>query len=127
MVKRGFMKTVEATFAVVLFLVFLAFLTLNQYKAQPELVPQDITLIQDTVFNEIQTNPVYRANALNLEQPALNLFVNSIVPERYNNNLTMCGGAICQPSAINTEEEIYVDTLVISNTTKTVYLTLYLW
>ncbi|MBU1445522.1 MAG: hypothetical protein KKH88_03780 [Nanoarchaeota archaeon] len=121
------MKTVEATFAVVLFLVFLAFLTLNQYKAQPELVPQDVTLIQDTVFNEIQTNPVYRANALSLEQLELNLFINSTVPERYNHNITVCEVGPCQPLAINTKEEIYVDTLVISNTTKTAYLTLYLW
>ena len=121
------MKTVEATIAIVLFLVFLAFLTLGQYKAQPEIIPQDIILIQDTVFNEIETNQIHRTSALDLNETELNNFLDLTVPERYNQTLTVCETTTCNPLTFNTEEKVYVDTLVISNITKTVYLTLYIW
>ena len=128
MVKKGFMKTVEATIAVVVFLIFLAFLSINQYQGESKQTPQEITLLQDTVFSEIQSNEIARGYALNGDEDSLHTFVGTIISTtRYNYNITACNTPNCAVLHIDTENQIYADTLVISNTTKTAYLTLYLW
>ena len=123
------MKTVEATIAVVIFLVFLAFLSVNQYRAEPQSIPQDITLLQDTVFSELQANEQYRQYALNGDELALHTFVGEIIPAaRYNYNITTCTTPSgCSVLQIDTDKQIYADTLVISNTIDTSYITLYIW
>jgi hypothetical protein len=54
--KKGYLKTLEAIIAIVILLVFLTTaLVINKPEAKLS-VPGDIKLIQDTIFNKIQTD-----------------------------------------------------------------------
>ncbi|MFH1376978.1 MAG: hypothetical protein ABIH25_05070 [Candidatus Woesearchaeota archaeon] len=62
--KRGYMKTLEALLAIVIFLVAL-FAILSVQPSKEDLKPQDIELMQDTILNQIQHNEVYRTEIQN--------------------------------------------------------------
>ena len=134
MVKKAFMKTVEATFAIVIFLLFLSYLSINQARSKLQTTPEEIKTLQNTIFKEIETNGNFRTIIFdNGDKIQIGNFISNNKPAQYkyqlNWILTDSASTIFIGDALPSNKQVYADILIISRLTdpKTAYITLYLW
>ena len=125
--KKGYMKTLEAVIAVIILISFLLAL-LPREEAKPE-TPQDIQLLQDTVFTTIQNDNYYRACVLSNNLNCITSFINSTFPYTLEFDAKICDLTSC-PEPDLPDKSVYVSDLIISsNLTEfdTRLLRLFIW
>ena len=115
--KKGYMKTVEAIIAVILFFSVVLILV-GVYSPEEEATPEDIKTIQNAVLNTIESSPEIRNNIILNQSNALSAELDTIIPNNLNYLFTICDSSFdtCPPPPIDPEKTVYVSSLVISST-----------
>lgn len=119
--KKGYMKTLEAVFAIIIFLIAL-FGVLALQSHREDLKPQEIELLQDTILNEIEYNGNYRLEILDNVYPNPSTNVNNFIESSLSNNLdyetVICDDSTNCPSPESQDyldaKKVYADGLIIS-------------
>lgn len=139
--KQGYLRTLEAVFAIVLFLIAL-FGVLSIQKEKIELKPQDIELMQDTILSEVEYNQIYREEIIDNnigETRATYNFVKNRLPDRLDFIILSCETINdCNIPEDNPKyqdfqnaEKIYADSIIITDKSNQTYISrlfiLYLW
>jgi hypothetical protein len=141
--KRAYIRTMEAVFAIIIFLIAL-FGILSLQEEKQELKPPQIELLQDTILNEIEHNPTYRNEITHnkqlsdLESSEVLTFIQNTIPDSLEFDTVVChdpsdpsGCPEPDHSGYNTAEKVYADSVILSKeeggsiTSK--LFTLYLW
>lgn len=128
--KRGYLKTLEALFAIIIFLIALfGILSLQQTKA--ELKPEDIELMQDTILNEIEHNQTFRSEIMaGSPTPFIDQFVSDILPNKLDFDTVICINPENCPLPDNPNyaqaKQIYADSIIIRESESRLFI-LYLW
>ncbi len=111
--KRGYMKTLEAVFSVILLLiVIVSIVSINKYEFKD--VPSEIIFLQSEILDELQSNQtlrgfVYDSNISDLED-FVDLKINS---NQIGRSLQICQEVLCQVLEGLDADNIYVDSLII--------------
>jgi len=136
--KKAYLKTLEALIAIVLLLVFITTaLNINKPETKQK-TPDDIKLIQDTVFREIESNPDLRQALINNDDShQITDMIDDVMIETLNYKIQICtelNQDNCPSSeiVINTipdpqEKTIYSDSLLIREPSGIASMRLFLW
>jgi|APSaa5957512622_1039677.scaffolds.fasta_scaffold31485_3 hypothetical protein len=90
--KKGYLKTLEALIAIAILLIFITTaLNINRQELKPS-TPDDIRLMQDTIFNKIQTDPLLRGCLTAGTFNCINDTVNETMIETLDFMIEMCTG-----------------------------------
>jgi hypothetical protein len=90
--KKGYLRTLEALIAIAILLIFITTaLMINRPETNPS-VPDDIRLIQDTIFSKIQANTELRDCLVADDFTCINDTVNSTMIETLNFKIQICPG-----------------------------------
>ena len=131
--KKGYMKTLEAVFAVILLLIVaISIVSINKYEVDN--VPHEIILLQDTILESIQGNETLREYVYNYNldegiKEDLLFFVDSkIDSNRIAYSIIICEGIVCEVSE-DKFEDVYADSLILhqEETNLNYLVRLYLW
>ena len=115
--KKGYMKTVEAIIAVILFFSVVLILV-GVYSPEEEATPKDIKVIQEAVLNTIESDTEMRSNILLNQVSTLDTKLGTLIPNNLNYLFTICDSNFdtCPPPAIDQDKTVYVSSLVVSST-----------
>lgn len=134
---KGYMKTLEAVFAIVVFLIAVfGILSMQQEKSESK--PQDIELIQDTILNEIEHSQLYRDEIINsippdYDTPLIDNFILDSMPQyRLDFETFVCEDINTCIFPTMSAEKVYADSMIIkekdiNGIDKTMLFVLYLW
>lgn len=121
--KRGYLRTLEALFAIIIFLVAL-FGILNMQQEKSELKPQDIELMQDTILNRIEHDSAMRLEIISVEsnraisetEPFTYNFIQEAIQGKLEAEAFVCNDIdTCDPATTLAlgVEKIYADSIII--------------
>ncbi len=126
--KRGYMKTLEAVFSVILMLIIvLTIISFN--RASSGEVPNEIQNLQDIILGEIQNDEslrekVYVSAAGELE----GAFSEYIDSNRLDYKIQICEDIdYCEPSDLINDYDVFVDSIIIHNAGYSFLVRLYIW
>jgi hypothetical protein len=129
--KKAYLKTLEALIAIAIFLIFLTTaLIMNQPEKNEPSTPQDIKLIQDTIFNKIQTEQYLRVCLIDSDNSCLETEISKVILDSLDYEIQICTPTTsCLVSDLTLPEDktIYADSIIIKEQDTTAILRLYLW
>jgi hypothetical protein len=129
--KKAYLKTLEALIAIAIFLIFLTTaLIMNQPEKNEPSTPQDIKLIQDTIFNKIQTEQSIRDCLITDNNVCLEGVIDTVIIDSLDYGIQICTDApncLVSDLILPTDKTIYADSLIIKEQGTTAILRLYLW
>ena len=114
--KKGWLRIVEATIAILLIASFLTFFYIrsNQYSQKEK----EIYNLEKIILDEIANNPELREKVLEENETAIMEYVKKRKPAGFNYTIKICDiGVVCYPSTY-LGEEVYSDSRIISSTLK---------
>ena len=126
--KRGYMKTLEAVFSVILMLiVVLTIISFN--RASSDEVPNEIQNLQKIILNEIQSDESLRELVFANGEEALEThFLEDIDSNRLNYDIQICENTSDCGSRYKDDTDVYVSSIIIHDPGSTNFLVrLYLW
>jgi hypothetical protein len=118
--KKGYIQTLEAVIAILILLSVILFSISLRGGDNPS-VPEDISLLQNNILSQVQSN--YRDCVF--DESLCSNFVNLLneVPVTVGSNYSIDGALFVKPDV-----DLYVDSIIIVNETNSVKtFTLYLW
>ncbi len=116
--KKGFLKTLEATIAIIIMLGFLIAI-LPKITNNEKAVPADVSLVQEKVLREIEFNNTLRSEILSgstldpINYPITYNFISDVIPETLNFTFNVC--TINCPIPSLPEKTVYAKNLIISS------------
>jgi hypothetical protein len=128
--KKGYMKTLEAVFSVILLLiVVVSIVSMNKYEFEE--VPNEIKSLQEVILENVQGDETLRGYVYTVNIGLLEDFVDTKIDRiRIDRKVQVCGD-ITNCEVLNEDEDevdIYVSSLIIHEEGGNNYLfRLYLW
>ena len=117
--KKGYLRTLEALIAIAILLIFITTaLVINKPETKPS-VPDDIKLIQDTIFNKIQTDNLLRECLTAGSFNCINDSVNETVIDTLDFMIEICTGdptGCLLTITLPEDKTIYADSIFIQET-----------
>ena len=126
--KKGYMKTLEAVFSVILLLiVVVSIVSMNKYEFEE--VPNEIKSLQEVILENVQGDETLRGYVYNEDIGLLEDFVDTKIDEiRIDRKVQVCVEIINCDVLIEDEVDIYLSSLIIHKEDGDNYLfRLYLW
>lgn len=128
--KKGYMKTVEAVLAAIIFFGVVLILVGNYTAEEEKAVPDDIRTIQDSILNIVESDSGLRMAIIHENPVTVNNALNELIPPTLNYEFTICpageGEECTLPEELEgVEETVYVSSVVISSTYQTNQNTLF--
>ena len=124
--KKGYMRTLEAVIAVIILLIVV--FTSSIFKTPKEkAIPPEIELIQDTIFDNLQND--HREYLIDENSGEVEDLISEIIGGRgINSEFDICMDVgDCEIQQNLSEDDIYVNSLIIHENESTVLFRLYLW
>ena len=118
--KKAFLKTLEATIAIIIMLGFLVVL-LPRITEKETAIPADISLVQEKVLREIEFNNTLRNEILSGSNPDASSypitfnFINSTIPPTLDFTISVCIDSSC-PIPPLPEKTVYAKNLIVAST-----------
>tara|TARA_Y100000034_G_scaffold131520_1_gene192432 strand:+ start:3655 stop:4059 length:405 start_codon:yes stop_codon:yes gene_type:complete len=128
--KKGYMKTLEAVFSVILLLVIIVSIV-SMDKSEFEEVPQEIELLQKIILENIQNDEILREHVYKNEIVSLKDFIkNKVDIIRIGYDVQVCYEITC-PVLSGNIDDVYVDSLILhkegDDSSDNYLFRLYLW
>lgn len=126
--KRGYMKTLEAVFSVILMLIIvLTIISFN--KASSEEVPNEIQNLQDIILGEIQNDETLRDLVKDNEgQELKSRFSDDIDSNQLDYDIQICEDIDnCGPLDSINDYDVFVDSIIIHKDGDNFLVRLYIW
>ena len=128
--KKGYMKTLEAVFSVILLLVIIVSIV-SMDKSEFEEVPQEIELLQKIILENIQNDEILREHVYKNEIDSLKDFIkNKVDIIRIGYDVQVCYEITC-PVLSGNIDDVYVDSLILhkegDDSSDNYLFRLYLW
>jgi len=113
--RSGWLRIVEAFFAVMLVLaVLLVMVTRSPKKEQTERVQE----IQRFILEQISSNDVLRQDVLDEDNNSITTFIEdqSLLPSRYDFTIRICNISMACGMPIPVERDVYADEILVTST-----------
>ena len=129
--KKAYIKTLEAVFAIVIFLIFISATLVFKQPSDLGKIPEDIKLLQDTILNKIETEPELRECLVDNNTVCINQTINASMIKTKDYNFEICikpdpSDCILMTN-IPTNKTVYSDSLIIQEKEKTALFRLFIW
>ena len=125
MVKRGYLKTLEAVIAIVLVLIFIFSFGISNLGVGDN-TPKNVKNAQKFIFKTILSNDTLRDGVLNEDNGLLTSVISRNLPLGYNYKIQFCKSAACPVPSLPSET-IYVDTVYVGEENNFRVLKLFVW
>jgi len=125
MVKRGYLKTLEAVIAIVIVLIFIFSFGVSNLGVG-EVTPKNVKDAQKFIFKTILNNNTLRDDVLNENPIVLDQVVSRNLPLGYTYKIQFCRSADC-PIPPLPSETIYIDTVYVGEENNFRVLKLFVW
>ncbi len=129
--KKAYLKTMEAIFAIVIFLIFISATLVFKQPMETGEIPEDIKLLQDTILNKIETQPELRTCLVDNNTVCINQTINVSIIKTKDYDFEICiesNPADCTlTTIIPTNRTVYSDSLIIQEGNKNALFRLFLW
>lgn len=120
--KKGYLQTLEAVVAILILLGVILFSISMRGGNEPS-VPEDISLLQKNILNQVQNNQDYRDCVFDVNLCSEFSTLLGTIPETVGKNYTVDDSVF-----VKTDVNLYVDSVIIVNETNSAKtFTLYLW
>ncbi|HLC37766.1 MAG TPA: hypothetical protein VJJ53_03230 [Candidatus Nanoarchaeia archaeon] len=125
MVKRGYLRTLEAVIAIVIVLIFIFSFGISNIGTG-EVTPKNVKDAQKFIFKTVLSNETLRDGVLNDDTSLLDPVVSRNLPLGYNYKIQFCKSADC-PIPLLPSETIYIDTVFVGEENNFRVLKLFVW
>jgi uncharacterized protein with ACT and thioredoxin-like domain len=127
--KKGYLRTLEAVIAVIL-LMIVVFSSISFREPKTKSIPVEIELMQDRILSEVQSNDLLRNYLINENYSDLMDYLEiNMGQENINLEIDICADSnSCDEVRSDlSNEDVYVDSLIIYEGGNTAIFRLYLW
>lgn len=127
---RGFLKTLEAVIAIVIFLIFMVSALVFNQPPKDTSVPNDIKAIQETTFSKIETDLTLRDCAVTEQNACIQDAILPLIPETLSYQFEICTNepGNCPMEFVPPEGKvIYSDSRIIQHEGNSAIIRLFLW
>ena len=125
MVKRGYLRTLEAVIAIVIVLIFIFSFGASNIGIG-EVTPKNVKDAQKFIFKTVLSNDTLRQDVLNEDTRLLDQVVKRNLPLGYSYKIQFCKSADC-PIPNLPSETIYIDTVYVGEENNFRVLKLFVW
>lgn len=124
MVKKGYIRTLEAVIAIVIILLFIFTVTPSRVT-NPSDIPPQVKTAQGYILREIASNQIYRDEALGVINdgqcggldsvaPNIDVFVSENVPPGFGYSCAVCLSTNCVFTPEGIATSVYIDDIMIT-------------
>ena len=113
---KGYLKTIEAIFAILILFSVVLFLV-NKVTSEDPKIPDDIKSAQDSVQNLLEIDKETRINLIQNNTQELNQSISPLIPKTLEYKFTICPSGPnlpCSPPDINKDKTVYVSSFIVS-------------
>lgn len=125
MVKRGYLRTLEAVIAIVIVLIFIFSFGISNLGVG-EITPKNVKDAQKFIFKTVLSNDTLRRGVLNDDARLLDQVVSRNLPLGYSYKVQFCESADC-PVPPLPQKTIYIDTVFVGEENNFKVLKLFVW
>tara|TARA_Y100000310_G_scaffold335536_1_gene417807 strand:- start:578 stop:988 length:411 start_codon:yes stop_codon:yes gene_type:complete len=129
--KKAYLKTLEAVIAIILFLSFISAALLLNKPPEKQEKPQDIELLQDYIFNKLETEPELRQCLIDNNTICISGVINSSLhTQKLDYDFEICNldpDQCIYNIVLNETKTIYADSLIIQEGNNSAIIRLYIW
>ncbi len=130
--KKGYMKTLEAVLALVIFLIFITVALVFNKVPEDAGIPHDIEALQDSILTKLENEPSLRTCIINNQIDCINQTINPLVPNQtteyfFELCITDTPSDCSLTQTFPEEITIYSDSMIIQEANETAIFRLFLW
>ena len=125
MVKKGYIRTLEAVIAIVIILLFIFSFGVSNFGIG-EITPKNVKNAQKFIFKSILNDDTLRQGVLGEDEDLLDTLVTKNLPKGYTHKIQFCKSADC-PVPELPQKTVYIDALYVGEENNFRVLKLFVW
>ncbi|QQG38918.1 MAG: hypothetical protein HYS32_00425 [Candidatus Woesearchaeota archaeon] len=125
MVKKGYIKTLEAVIAIVVVLIFIFSFAGGNFGVKQK-KPSLVEGVQDFVFKNVLNNETLRQDVFNGDDTRINKLLEENLPPNYGYKVQFCSVESCPAPALP-DKSVFVDSVYVTSSAKSKVLKVFIW